>query len=49
MMQRNSIATPEFRAAATGKKILVVDDDPALRQSLAEQLQLHEEFQTAEA
>ena len=28
----------------TGKKILVVDDDGALRQSLAEQLQLHEEF-----
>jgi DNA-binding response OmpR family regulator len=49
MMQRNSIATPEFRSAATGKKILVVDDDPALRQSLAEQLQLHEEFHTAEA
>ncbi|MEM7223071.1 MAG: response regulator transcription factor [Pseudomonadota bacterium] len=35
--------------AVTGKKILVVDDDEALRQSLAEQLQLHEEFSTIEA
>ena len=32
-----------------GKRILLVDDDPALRQSLGEQLQLHEEFQTEEA
>ncbi|HYE50618.1 MAG TPA: response regulator transcription factor [Azospirillaceae bacterium] len=32
-----------------GKKILLVDDDPALRQSLAEQLTLHEEFETVEA
>ncbi|MDX1738085.1 MAG: response regulator transcription factor [Alphaproteobacteria bacterium] len=32
-----------------GKKILLIDDDDALRQSLAEQLQLHEEFQTIEA
>ena len=31
------------------KKILLVDDDDALRQSLAEQLQLHEEFTTVEA
>lgn len=31
------------------KRILLVDDDEALRQSLAEQLQLHEEFETAEA
>jgi len=30
----------------TGKKILLVDDDEALRQSLCEQLQLHEEFAT---
>ncbi|MEQ8604958.1 MAG: response regulator transcription factor [Marivibrio sp.] len=30
------------------KKILIVDDDEALRQSLAEQLQLHEEFETVE-
>ena len=28
-----------------GKKILLVDDDDALRDSLAEQLQLHEEFE----
>jgi len=33
----------------TGKRILLVDDDDALRQSLAEQLALHEEFDTAEA
>ena len=32
-----------------GKKILLVEDDEALRQSLAEQLRLHEEFQTTEA
>lgn len=37
------------RNLATGKKILVVDDDEALRQSLAEQLRLYEEFGTAEA
>jgi len=30
----------------TGKRILMVDDDDALRASLAEQLQLHEEFET---
>lgn len=30
----------------SGKKILLCDDDEALRQSLAEQLQLHEEFET---
>jgi DNA-binding response OmpR family regulator len=34
---------------ATGKKILLVDDEGTLRQSLAEQLQLHEEFSTVEA
>jgi len=33
----------------TGKKVLLVDDDDALRQSLGEQLRLHEEFQTVEA
>lgn len=31
------------------KKILLVDDDGALRQSLCEQLQLHEEFHAVEA
>jgi len=31
-----------------GCKILIVDDDAALRQSLAEQLELHAEFATAE-
>ena len=34
---------------ASGKKILLIDDDEALRQSLSEQLRLHEEFDTAEA
>ena len=32
-----------------GRKILVVDDDLALRHSLAEQLRLHEEFVLHEA
>jgi len=32
-----------------GRRILIVDDDLALRHSLAEQLQLHEEFATNEA
>ena len=31
------------------RRILIVDDDPALRHSLAEQLQLHEEFVAIEA
>lgn len=31
---------------ASGKRILLVEDDEALRNSLAEQLQLHEEFET---
>jgi DNA-binding response OmpR family regulator len=35
--------------AITGKKILIVDDDAALRQSLGEQLRLHEEFATEDA
>ena len=34
--------------AATAKKILLVDDDDALRQSLGEQLRLHEAFVTVE-
>jgi len=33
----------------SGKKILIVDDDTELRQSLGEQLRLHEEFEVAEA
>ncbi len=33
----------------TGKRVLIVDDDYSLRQSLIEQLKLHEEFQTFEA
>lgn len=36
-------------SGASGKKILLIDDDEALRQSLSEQLRLHEEFDTAEA
>ncbi|MEE8274992.1 MAG: response regulator transcription factor [Alphaproteobacteria bacterium] len=32
-----------------GRRILIVDDDDALRQSLAEQLQLHDEFAISEA
>jgi DNA-binding response OmpR family regulator len=34
---------------SVGRTILIVDDDVALRRSLAEQLQLHEEFATGEA
>jgi DNA-binding response OmpR family regulator len=43
------IRGPEAMNEATGKKVLLVDDDDALRQSLCEQLRLHEEFQTIEA
>jgi DNA-binding response OmpR family regulator len=32
-----------------GKKILLVEDEPALRQALAEQLALHEEFEVRQA
>ena len=35
--------------SVTGKKILLVDDEDVLRQSLGEQLRLHEEFDTREA
>ncbi len=35
--------------AATAKKVLLVDDDEALRESLSEQLRLHEDFITVEA
>ncbi len=35
-------------AVTTSKKILLVDDDEALCQSLSEQLRLHEEFATVE-
>lgn len=31
------------------KRILLIDDDAALRQTLAEQLSLHEEFEVVEA
>ncbi len=34
---------------SSGRRILIIDDDEALRHSLAEQLQLHEEFAAAEA
>jgi DNA-binding response OmpR family regulator len=44
---RNPASRPA--SGAPGKKILLVDDDKPLRQSLAEQLRLHEEFQTTEA
>ena len=36
-------------AHATGRKVLLVDDDTVLCQSLSEQLRLHEEFFTVEA
>jgi DNA-binding response OmpR family regulator len=34
---------------AKGKKVLLIDDDDALRDSLSEQLRLHEEFVTTES
>jgi DNA-binding response OmpR family regulator len=49
MMQRSAAGSAEAKAMPAGKRILLVDDDGALRQSLSEQLQLHEEFQTEEA
>ena len=36
------------RQMSKGKRILLVDDDLALRESLAEQLELHEEFRTTQ-
>src|SRR3546814_15364991 len=41
-------SAPEIPMNAT-RKILLVDDDEALRASLAEQLDLHEEFSTVHA
>ena len=42
-------ATGERPRMTPAKRILLIDDDTALRQSLAEQLQLLEEFETVEA
>src|SRR5579875_379772 len=49
MIEHGAAAISERRLNTAGKKVLIVDDDQALRQSLREQLQLHEEFQTDEA
>jgi DNA-binding response OmpR family regulator len=49
MMTVNRSSAATFLGASGGKRILLVDDDLSLRQSLAEQLRLHEEFATAEA
>ncbi len=38
-----------FRLMAQRKTILIVDDDPDIRESLTEQLELHEEFAAAQA
>ena len=37
------------RSAGSRRQILLVDDDAPLRESLAEQLRLHEEFDISEA
>ncbi len=41
--------TMRGRSVTLHKRVLIVDDDSALRQSLAEQLQLHEELDIGEA
>src|SRR6185437_772499 len=48
-MSGQSADGAEDKAMTPGRKILIVDDDAPLRHSLAEQLQLHEEFSAAEA
>jgi DNA-binding response OmpR family regulator len=48
-MSGHSAEGAEDKAMTPGRKILIVDDDAPLRHSLAEQLQLHEEFSAAEA
>ena len=45
-MSGTGIERPAAGGSLTGKKILIVDEDAALRDSLSEQLQLHEEFAT---
>ena len=41
--------TQSAAPVAEGEKILIVDDDAALRESLCEQLRVHEEFTAREA
>jgi DNA-binding response OmpR family regulator len=48
-MTTGNRSLPTAPGGTGGKRILLVDDDSPLRQSLAEQLRLHEEFVTAEA
>jgi len=45
-MSGTGIKRPAAGGRPTGKKILIVDDDAALRDALSEQLQMHEEFMT---
>lgn len=49
MMGPGAVGADESVRMTSNKKILLVDDDAALRNSLAEQLHLHEEFATSEA